>query len=115
MNCIILLLLLSCCGCGRGGCCEDVRPYRDGKHDRGNGCRREEGRREDCRREDCRREERREKEECGCREPRREGGDCGGPRHEKERCDSPGMIPPPWQEYPGFPHRDDRCGCESGD
>jgi hypothetical protein len=25
------------------------------------------------------------------------------------------MIPPPWQEYPGFPHRDDRCGCESGD
>ena len=98
MNCIFLLLLLGCCGgWGNEGCC-------------GNGC----GcgdRREDC----CRRRP----EPCGC-ERRPEPCDCDRERpcHGPEPCGcgqegSSGLIPPPWQDYPKFPHRDNGENCEA--
>lgn len=101
MNCIILLLLLSCCGwggntgcgcgCRRSGCCGDARPRREEKPER----------------RECGRQPRPDREDEGC--------GCGGSRKENEHCDMPGMIPPPWQEYPGFPRRDEGCGCDSRD
>lgn len=140
MNCIILLLLLSCCGgCGGDrGCGNNCRPVR--REDRMEDCgcgtgtgRRESGRRESGRRpepcgceerrscrepEPCGCEERRpcrEQEPCGCEErrPCREPEPCRCDEREREGCDSPGMIPPPWQEYPKFPRRNDCEDCES--
>lgn len=121
MNCIILLLLLSCCGgcgsdCGCGNNCRPVRRMADG-------CGTGTGRRESGRRpEPCGCEERRpcrEPEPCGCEEnrPCREPEPCGceenRPCREPEPCDNPGMIPPPWQEYPKFPRRNGCEDCES--
>ncbi len=123
MNCIFLLLLLGCyggCGNGRGcgngcGCWNGMdccgRPERGGCHEhrhhrhekekpccepRNDGC----GGRDDGRERPCC-----EPEPCGCAREERE---CG--------CDAPssGIIPPPWQDYPRFPRRDngEDCGCE---
>ena len=111
MNCIVLLLLLSCCGCGNGSC--------------GNGCGCRgtgHGNRMDCATPHHRRARHgdsgcgRKPEPCGC-EPERpcpKPEPCGCAREERE-CDAPssGLIPPPWQDYPKFPHRDEECGCES--
>lgn len=111
MNCIILLLLLGCCGgwgdngCGcsapgRGcgdagkGCHAGRRPERKGPDRMGRpgpcGCEEE----KPC----CEERER----ECDCECDRSGAGDCGGP----------GMIPPPWQDYPKFPRRDGEDCCE---
>lgn len=36
---------------------------------------------------------------------------------EQAVCDGPGMVPPPWKEYPSMPRRDmerdDDCGCNN--
>lgn len=127
MNCIFLLLLLGCCGgrgndcccmpagrnsCGNrrcGGSCE--RDCDMPKCDRPRHCheRRECDRREPGCTDPCRRQE-----ECCCEEKRpcREAEGCGCAREERDGCDSPGMIPPPWQEYPKFPRRDCDADCE---
>ncbi len=106
MNCIILLLLLGCCGgwrYGGGNCCGERNVNCGGRR----------GSRERCNfKEECGRE--RSQGDCGCREERgeRDRNDCGCAREERERCDVPGMIPPPWQEYPGFSHRDKGDDCD---
>lgn len=110
MNCIILLLLLGCCGgwgndgcscaaCGDNGCRRGVcRGRMTERRDCGRGepcgrdCDRDRGRGEPCGR-DCDR-------------------DCGCAQDDRESCDVPGMIPPPWQEYPKFPRRDRGEDCE---
>lgn len=134
MNCFILLLLLGCC-CGNGGnrsgrtgcCCEEHR------HDCGcgNGCRKDRrpggredgcGRRPECCEDNCRRDTTpgcREEKCCErerrcdpCREEeRRDRDDCGCSQRGNDGCEGPGMIPPPWQEYPRFPHRDKNDDC----
>lgn len=92
MNWLVLLLLFCCsdCGCDFGcnkkGCCRN--------HERHECERSSEGREESCR--CCEREERKEKEERG-------------------KCDTPGMVPPPWQEYPSVGNRREEnceCGCK---
>lgn len=151
MNCIILLLLLGCCGgwgndgcgrmtnrgncCGREACCnkmpdrrdrdcdrrepcgrdcdrdcdreDSCRGDRDRDCDRGDSCRGDRGR--DCdRRESCGRERENRQDDCCCEER----SACGCAQDERESCDVPGMIPPPWQEYPRFPRRDRGEDCE---
>lgn len=119
MNWIILLLLFGCgsCGCGNDCGCGRMNDC---------GC----GRGSDC---GCRRDN-----DCGCGNNRRECA-CARQavreakedarealrdvREAKEReqavCDGPGMVPPPWQDYPPMPRRDngcdnDRdCGCNN--
>ncbi len=106
MNCIILLLLLSCCGgWGNGGtCCNAGNNVnccgRENRRDRGM----------------CGRGPDRRPEECGCAEEKpsceNRDRDCDCERNERERerenCDVSGMVPPPWQEYPGLSRRDNR-------
>ena len=136
MNCIFLLLLLSCCGGWGNGCCGDSC--------RGNGCCRNDDRGNGCgcretgrgnRMDGCcdgrdradrgcgdrdhdRHHESRHSEPC-CREQERpcpEPEPCGCAREERAcDCDGPssGIIPPPWQEYPRFPRRDNGENCES--
>lgn len=111
MNCIILLFLLGCCGgwgngCrGMGSCGCAGRNIREGQccgrtEERGNcGCREE--------RRHCK------EEGCGCEDRHSHEEDCGCERRERESCAVPGMIPPPWQEYPGFPRRDEKDDCDS--
>ncbi len=117
MNCIFLLLLLGCCGgwgndrgcgngcgCGNGrGCCGRPEQGRGGRHEH---------------RHDCHEKERPRCEPCndGCA-ARPAPEPCGCAREEREcGCDAPssGIIPPPWQDYPRFPRRDngEDCGCE---
>ncbi len=119
MNCIVLLLLLSCCGgWGNGGGCTGNCGCGN-RHDHTD-CRRP-GHNHGCRPMpcDCHEKERPCCEPCddGCRKQK----PCCGPEPDRcakeERecgCDSPssGMIPPPWQDYPKFPRRDEDCGCE---
>lgn len=118
MNWIILLLLFGCggCGCGRNisGCgCGGRNTGRCGcgnDNDCGCGCNNQ---RRECA---CAREAVREAKE-DVREALRDV------REAKEReqavCDGPGMVPPPWQDYPPMPRRDrgcddDRdCGCNN--
>lgn len=109
MNCIILLLLLSCCGgWGGSGCAMTCNDNCCGRG--GSTC----GRDMDKRKPD-RRDFRERHGDCGCKEerPGRDECDCGCPKKEHESCDVPGMIPPPWQEYPAFPRRDNREDCDS--
>lgn len=111
MNCIILLFLLSCCGgwgnggccCGRNNnCCPDCR--------RASNC---------CGKEPIRPLSDRKQDDCGCEEESHSphDNDCGCESNERERecCDVSGMVPPPWQEYPSFPRRDNKNegDCES--
>ncbi|MCI8286747.1 MAG: hypothetical protein HFH89_03625 [Lachnospiraceae bacterium] len=114
MNCLILILLLGCCGgwgnnsCGcrtknDSNCCGEctVNPPRK-KCPPKEPC----GRRPDtC---DCR-----EERDC-CREekPCCDKNPCDCEQNEREGCDM-GLIPPPWQDYPKFPHHDNREDCES--
>lgn len=89
MNCLWILLLLSCCGqntFGNGCNCGRGRAASTG----GCGCARE------------RQEERRARREERSAE-------------ENNSCDIPGMIPPPWKEYTGFSGRtsQDDCGCDA--
>lgn len=147
MNCIILLLLLGCCG-GWGnesgcsdncGCCgrSDKRERSDCARKRPEPCDRRpepcgcDGRREEpCDRgrerscpgpERCNTEREsnccdRRPDPCDCERERpcREPEPCGCAREERD-CDAPssGLIPPPWQDYPRFPRRDNGDGCES--
>ncbi len=70
-----------------------------------------------------RRRPNRRPDDCCCEEeraPRRDNDCCCEQKereHEHERCDVSGMVPPPWQEYPGLPRRDNMngedCDCES--
>lgn len=114
MNCIILLLLLGCCGGGNGcgtsdrnRCCgtchNDCRRMNGCQRDMTPGCREEKRceREREMRRDDCCEEERHDydREGCGCAQRGNDG------------CEGPGMIPPPWQEYPRFPRRDKEEGC----
>ncbi len=135
MNCIFILLLLSCCG-NNGGCgcgCDRGRGIterdcddRHGHHGRGE--RRPSG-------PDCGCGERRPAgPDCGCEERRPAGPDCGceerrfpGPKPDRDcaregaremreeqqerSCDISDMIPPPWKDYPPMPKHDD-CDCE---
>lgn len=121
MNCIILLFLLGCCGgwgngCGRTGNCGCGGRSGCG----GQNC----GRMGNMRNCGCREEEQRQEDgDCGCEESHdhhhhhhhheQEEEGCGCERNERESCDVPGMIPPPWQEYPSFPRRDNQDNCES--
>ena len=139
MNCIFLLLLLGCCGqgndcgcqnggrsgCGNGngmsGCGCGKEPRRRAPERRGGkepcGCEKEpcgrglEPRECDRRPEPCDRRP----EPCGCEEERpcRKEERCGCMDGERSGGDGPGLIPPPWQEYPQFPRRDNRENCES--
>ncbi len=138
MNCIILLLLLSCCsGWGDSGC--GNRSGAGCLSDRRDTCRGDSGRRggrgNNDRRDNDRRDGNRMQEDCGCMEGRNsnegrnsmeerrsreekhahENSDCGC-ENEMENRETRGIIPPPWQEYPGFPRRDgknDGDDCES--
>nr|WP_300835451.1 hypothetical protein [uncultured Acetatifactor sp.] len=127
MNCIVLLLLLSCCGgwgndcgcgnrcgCGNGRDCCGRQEHRHGCHEKerpcSDGCGARDGRRE---RPCCEPYD----DGCGRERPRCEPCDDGCGREERDcGCDAPssGMIPPPWQDYPKFPRRDngEDCGCE---
>lgn len=50
--------------------------------------------------------------DCGCEEEHNhDHDDCGCSANNRESCEVPGMIPPPWQEYPAFPRRDRNDGC----
>lgn len=115
MNCIIVLLLLSCCGgWGSNGC--GISDNCGCNSNRECGCRNSRG--HSCRRES----EGRNNEGRGC-EPvmpfrdhhERMSEDCGCGQPDDKNCDGPGMIPPPWQEYPQFPRRGggETCDCES--
>lgn len=99
MNCIVLLLLLSCCGNSN-----NVRGGRD----------------------DCRRgEERPGRDERDCDRDRDRDRDCGRERErgERDRCDIPGISPswndggcdvrpePRRQDFSNF-GRGETCGCE---
>lgn len=141
MNCFLLLFLLSCCGWGNGcscnssrsscGCrmeqrggCRDTRAEMSGRECRGSmdsrrndSCGRDMGRQAECC--ECKEEGR----GCGCEEERRGHGSCGceEDNHDHGGCscmerentsDGPGMIPPPWQEYPKFPRRDRGEECD---
>lgn len=122
------MLLLGCCGnnscdcdkkrreSARGTC--ECRERNERNCDSGCGCREE------------RREERRDCDnDCGCREGRRrDNNDCNcareaardavrdakeavrdareAVRDAREQCDASGMVPPPWQDYPPMPRRD---------
>lgn len=125
MNCIILLFLLGCCGGWGNGCGRSC-----GCHSCGCDCDRcGDGGRGNCgcgRADDCRGNGRGRGTMPGCcdrRDSDRRGGceeehhhkheDCGCAADSRESCGVPGMIPPPWQEYPGFSHRDDRDDCEA--
>lgn len=108
------------CGCRQNGCrngrnrenCCREDSVRDGC-----GCQEE----RHCHKEDdcgCREERRRNREDdCGCQRERHhhkeEDCDCQEERNRcgceaRESCDVPGMVPPPWQDYPPFPRRDNR-------
>lgn len=112
MNCLILILLLSCCGGWGNGCCvkNDCRTDMDccARRERNSSERRNRPE------EPCGRMPDRKPDDCGCAEERSGRGkdDCGCEHGEKESCDI-GMIPPPWQEYPRFPHHGDNEECES--
>lgn len=114
MNWIILLLLFGCGGCG-GSCgrsnncgCNNNGGCGNGRTDRScnNSCRECSSAREAVReaKEDVREALR------DVREAR---------EREQAACDGPGMVPPPWQDYPPMPRRDmghdnDRdCGCNN--
>lgn len=120
MNWIILLLLFGCGGfggsCGRGNdccgscgrmndCCGSCGRMNDccGNCGRGNDC----GCGNNCRECASARQAVREAKE-DAREALRDV------REAKEReqavCDGPGMVPPPWQDYPPMPRRDNDCG-----
>ncbi|MCM1056146.1 MAG: hypothetical protein NC517_00845 [Firmicutes bacterium] len=108
MNWIILLLLFGCggcnsgrsnsCGCGSGGNCNNGRGECDSAR---------------CA---CAREAVREARE-DVREALRDVREAR--EREQAVCDGPGMVPPPWQDYPPMPRRDmgcddDRdCGCNN--
>lgn len=137
MNCIFLLLLLGCCGgwgngcagntgCGNGcrrndGCERDNRRDDCGCMETGRGNRTE---RTDSCRDGMERDRRgrdggdccRKPEPCGCEQERpcQEPAPCGCAREERE-CEgtSSAIIPPPWQDYPKFPRRDNGECCES--
>ena len=135
MNCIILLFLLSCCGGWGNGC---GMSYSDGNScgtcscgnrdncGHGNGCGRTGGEHHHGRGgSDRRGPEGREcgrQKECCCQEERpcceeerpcREADECGCGREDRDGREAPGMIPPPWQEYPRFPRRDGGEDCEA--
>lgn len=119
MNCIILLLLLSCCsGWGNGGGCCNGWNNNDGCGDCG--CR-VPVRRAPERRGPERRGADRRPDECCCEEEKHSRDNCGCEKEEREReresCEVQGMIPPPWQEYPGFPRRESRSdeNCDACD
>ncbi|MCI9436679.1 MAG: hypothetical protein HFH85_05835 [Lachnospiraceae bacterium] len=114
MNCFILLLLLGCCGWGNGcsgsGC--------NGCGMRRNDCCRGNGGRRDitpgCREDRCCERECDQRCESCCEEKPHDHDDCGCGQRGNDNCEGPGMIPPPWQEYPRFPRRDrDEDCCES--
>lgn len=114
MNCIILLFLLGCCGgwgngcCGRG--CGGRRSCGCDHVDERCGSGRERGAMPGC----CDRRDSGRRNDCGCEEERRhEHEDCGCAADARESCEVPGMIPPPWQEYPRFSHRQDKDDCEA--
>lgn len=100
MNCIILLFLLGCCrGWGNGRNCRGCSGNACGcgaRTDSGCGC--GNGRNRDMAQRNF------DRGDCGCGNPEPE--DCGCRQEERECCDVPGMIPPPWQDYPPFPRRD---------
>ena len=116
MNCFILLLLLGCCRGGNGCQVSDNRGCGCGEHR--SDCRRTDDCRRDtmpgCRGENCCERER-DKRSDSCREEERhDHDDCGCAQRGNDDCEGPGMIPPPWQEYPRFPRRDkDNDCCES--
>ncbi|MCM1192382.1 MAG: hypothetical protein NC123_13495 [Butyrivibrio sp.] len=107
MNWIILLLLFGCgcggsgrgsnCGCGGRSCNNDCGT------NVGTSCA-------------CAREAVREARE-DVREALRDVREAR--EREQAVCDGPGMVPPPWQDYPPMPRRDmgcddDRdCGCNN--
>ncbi len=125
------------CGCGRGmsgrGCCEGMG---SGRND---SCGRDMGRQQECC--ECREERRgcgcedirNDRGGCGCEDVRNDRGGCEEERrgcgcgreedrHDHDGCgcterennsDSSGMIPPPWQDYPRFPRRDNGNECDS--
>lgn len=110
MNCLILILLLGCCGGWGNSCCAT----RSGEICSGKSGRNFQGRKFPVE-EPCSGRTNRMPEDCGCRQERFEAKNdaCGCERDERESCDV-GMIPPPWQEYPKFPHHhDDEGECES--
>ncbi|MCI9141829.1 MAG: hypothetical protein HFH87_04295 [Lachnospiraceae bacterium] len=115
MNCLILILLLGCCGGWGNNSC-----YRT---DNCGSCRKECGmnlpRRKCPPKEPCGRRPDRTPDSCGCQEERavcKEEMPCcdnfSRDQNERESCDI-GLIPPPWQDYPKFPHHDDDGECES--
>lgn len=142
MNWIIILLLFGCGGCGNS-CCGSDRSCQRGRgreacgcrertgrdRDNGCGCEGREGRGNDC---GCREEREDRSNDCGCaretaREAVRDAKEAmrdakeavrdarEAVRDAREQCDSPGMVPPPWQDYPPMPRRDGRhedCGCQ---
>lgn len=126
MNWIILLLLFGCGGsCGRGiGCNNDCscgdRRMNDCGCNTGCGCggngRTDRSNNNGCRECACAREAVREAKE-DVREALRDVREAR--EREQAACDGPGMVPPPWQDYPPMPRRDmgrddDRdCGCNN--
>ena len=102
------MLLLGCCGKHGNSCLSCDRNCRERKRE--------------CRERDER--------NCGCERRRFSDNDCGCAREAareavrdakeamrdareairdaKEQCDTPGMVPPPWQDYPPMPRRDGR-------
>ncbi len=121
MNCIVLLFLLGCCGgwgnrsgCGTGNCgcgCGNDCCGNDRDRGRRDGCC---GNGRDVRGLPCDRGTPGRGRDCGCMEEHRhEHDDCGCAADVRESCEVPGMIPPPWQEYPGFHHRDGGEDCEA--
>lgn len=119
MNWIILLLLFGCGGCGWNcgrstGCsndcgCNNGCGCESGRSSRGCGC-------SNSRECACAREAVREARE-DVREALRDVREAK--EREQAACDGPGMVPPPWQDYPPMPRRDmgcddDRdCGCNN--
>lgn len=115
MNCILVLLLLGCCGgWGNGNGCDCCAvPYDNCDCRRG-------ARRESCDGRNSgfgnpdRRNHGRRPDGCGCEKvpPVRESSDCGCGQNDRED-NGPGLIPPPWQDYPKFSHHDNCDDCES--
>lgn len=89
MNCLIILLLLNCCGgrncgCGNSNCGRGQTGSRTGRN----------------------------RSECSCNQSGERASERRAEeRREEKSCDIPGMIPPPWQEYP-MPRRES-CDCEN--
>lgn len=122
MNWIILLLLFGCgCGNGCGSCGNSCGNSRGGCGSNGgcgcnSGC--GNGNNSSCNnRPSCRCERARE----ATREAREDAREAlRDVREAREReqavCDGPGMVPPPWQDYPPMPRRgEDRRGEERRD